>query len=40
MRIVLIGASGNAGSRILKELQSRGHDVTGVVRNPEGFLRA
>ena len=35
MRIVLIGASGNAGSRILNELQSRGHDVTAVVRNPE-----
>ena len=35
MKVVLYGASGNAGSRILKELQSRGHDVTAVVRNPE-----
>ena len=35
MRIILIGASGNAGSRILNELRSRGHDVTAVVRNPE-----
>ena len=35
MNIILIGASGNAGSRILRELQSRGHDVTAVVRNPQ-----
>src|SRR5919109_683769 len=35
MTVVLIGASGNAGSRILRELQSRGHDVTAVVRNTE-----
>lgn len=34
MNVVLYGASGNAGTRILKELQSRGHDVTAVVRNP------
>ncbi|HXS75067.1 MAG TPA: NAD(P)-dependent oxidoreductase, partial [Terracidiphilus sp.] len=27
--------SGNAGSRILNELQSRGHEVTAAVRNPE-----
>ena len=35
MKVVLYGASGNAGSRILQELQSRGHDVTAAVRNPE-----
>jgi uncharacterized protein len=35
MKVILYGASGNAGSRILKELQSRGQDVTAVVRNPE-----
>jgi uncharacterized protein len=35
MKVVLYGASGNAGSRILTELQSRGHDVTAAVRNPE-----
>ena len=35
MKVILYGASGNAGSRILKELQNRGHDVTAVVRNPE-----
>jgi uncharacterized protein len=35
MKVVLIGASGKAGSRILRELKSRSHDVTAVVRNPE-----
>lgn len=34
-KIALIGASGNAGSRILKELSDRGHHVTAIVRNPE-----
>lgn len=33
MKIALIGASGNAGSRILKELSDRGHAVTAVARN-------
>ena len=35
MKVVLYGASGNAGSRILQELQSRGHQVVAAVRNPE-----
>ena len=35
MKIALIGASGNAGSRILDELVRRGHSVTAIVRNPE-----
>lgn len=35
MKVVLYGASGNAGSRILSELQSRGHQVTAAVRNPD-----
>lgn len=35
MRVALIGASGNAGSRILRELSDRGHQVTGIARNPE-----
>jgi putative NADH-flavin reductase len=35
MKIALIGASGNAGSRILAELSHRGHSVTAIVRNPE-----
>lgn len=35
MKVALIGATGNAGSRILGELTRRGHAVTAVVRNPE-----
>src|SRR5882757_1401441 len=35
MRVSLIGATGNAGSRILAELAQRGHQVTAVVRHPE-----
>lgn len=34
-RVALIGASGQAGSRILKELSDRGHTVTAIARNPE-----
>jgi uncharacterized protein len=34
MKVVLYGASGMIGSRILNELVSRGHAVTAVVRNP------
>ncbi|WP_462380981.1 NAD(P)-dependent oxidoreductase [Pseudomonas sp. Marseille-QA0892] len=33
--IALIGASGAAGSRILKELSDRGHRITAIARNPE-----
>ena len=33
--VVLIGASGFVGNAILNELLSRGHKVTGIVRNPE-----
>ena len=35
MKVALIGASGNAGSRILAELVRRGHAVTGIARHPE-----
>ena len=35
MKIALIGATGNAGSRILSELSQRGHQVTAIVRKPE-----
>ena len=35
MNVALIGATGNAGSRILSELASRGHQVTAIVRNPD-----
>jgi hypothetical protein len=33
--VALIGASGNVGTRILKELISRGHVVTGIARHPD-----
>lgn len=35
MKVVLYGASGMVGSRVLRELVSRGHTVTAVARNPE-----
>jgi putative NADH-flavin reductase len=34
MRVVLYGATGMIGSRVLKELLSRGHTVTAVARDP------
>jgi uncharacterized protein len=34
MNVVLYGATGMIGSRVLTELLSRGHHVTAVVRNP------
>lgn len=34
MKIVLFGATGTIGTRILKEALSRGHEVTAVSRNP------
>lgn len=39
MKIVLYGATGRAGSRILKELLGRGFDVVAIARHP-GKLRA
>jgi putative NADH-flavin reductase len=35
MKIAVIGASGNAGSRITAELARRGHAVTAIARHPE-----
>jgi putative NADH-flavin reductase len=35
MKVALIGATGNAGSRILAELARRGHEITAIVRNPD-----
>jgi putative NADH-flavin reductase len=35
MKIAVIGASGNAGSRITAELARRGHSVTAIARNPD-----
>jgi uncharacterized protein len=35
MKIAVIGATGNAGSRIATELLSRGHQVLGIARHPD-----
>lgn len=40
MKIALIGASGQAGSRILNELVSRGHTVTAIARNTDKITPA
>lgn len=37
MNVVVYGATGNAGSRIVKELVARGHKVTGVARNVDSL---
>jgi uncharacterized protein YbjT (DUF2867 family) len=34
MNVVVYGATGKSGSRIVSELLSRGHNVTAVARNP------
>ena len=34
-RIALIGASGNVGQRLLKELSDRGHQITAIARGPD-----
>ena len=39
MKIALIGATGNVGSRITAELDGRGHTVTAIVRNPDRVAR-
>lgn len=35
MKVALIGASGNVGSRIVAELAARGHEITAIARHPE-----
>ncbi|MEV7197440.1 NAD(P)H-binding protein [Streptomyces sp. NPDC093510] len=37
MRITVFGAAGNAGSRVVTEALSRGHEVTAVVRDAARF---
>src|ERR1700754_2672011 len=37
MKIAIIGATGNVGSRILAEAVHRGHDVTAIARDPSRF---
>src|SRR5205807_2857986 len=39
MKIAVIGASGNAGSRITAELARRGHAITAIARNPEKIAK-
>jgi putative NADH-flavin reductase len=34
MKIALIGVTGNVGTRIAAELLKRGHQITGIARNP------
>jgi uncharacterized protein len=38
MKILLIGATGMIGSRILTEAVSRGHEVIAAARKPEGVM--
>jgi len=35
MKLVVFGATGNIGQQVVREAVSRGHEVTGVVRDPE-----
>lgn len=35
MKVALVGATGNIGSKLLSELVSRGHGVTAIARSPE-----
>lgn len=39
MNIAIVGATGNAGTRIVEEALRRGHRVTGISRNPERLDR-
>jgi putative NADH-flavin reductase len=40
MKVALIGASGQVGSRILTELIRRGHQVTAIARKPDRIVSA
>ncbi len=35
MKVAVLGASGRAGSEIVKELSARGHEVVAIARHPE-----
>jgi putative NADH-flavin reductase len=35
MKIALVGATGNVGTRLISELTRRGHQVTAIARHPE-----
>lgn len=34
MKLAIIGASGNVGTRLVTEALNRGHSATAIVRNP------
>ena len=40
MKVAVLGASGRAGSEIIKELASRGHSVTAIARKPDAIPAA
>lgn len=37
MKVAVLGASGNAGSEIVRELARRGHDVRAIARKPDAI---
>ena len=37
MKIALVGATGNVGTRLISELTRRGHHVTAIARHPEKY---
>lgn len=37
MKVAVLGASGNAGSEIIRELARRGHDVRAIARKPDAI---
>jgi putative NADH-flavin reductase len=39
MKIIVFGATGDVGSRVVTEAITRGHDVTAVVRNEAGLAK-
>ena len=39
MKIAVVGASGNTGSRIVAELARRGHAITAIVRRPDKIAK-
>jgi putative NADH-flavin reductase len=39
MKIALLGATGNVGTRLISELTRRGHQVTAIARHPEKLNR-
>ena len=39
MKIALVGATGNVGTRLISELTGRGHHVTAIARHPEKLQR-